>query len=255
MPFGDLCSGVRPCQAPAEPDLPSDAKPPGASDPSAKSYWNSLQTFSFARWCSRLLGDVLASGTPFAAFVKSTLHISRSASQAPDKALFPLPFPKLGLFASRSSRESSRARRKLAFDQAFHILVAALNFLYADCSFPPVDLLRRVPSSAQWQALWNLRSIMKAFGSSGEEFQVPRAAVVPQTFLLDFVTFQSSSPASGASADSYFHGFAGDSSSPLCGGTLKPDTSRADELIPYRSVDAPRIRLSGEANWDPACLT
>ena len=50
MLSGDLCSGVRPCQAPADPDLPSDAKSPGASEPSAKTYWNSLQTFSFARW-------------------------------------------------------------------------------------------------------------------------------------------------------------------------------------------------------------
>ena len=248
---GDLCSGVRPCQAPADPVLPSDAKSPGASESSAKSYWNSLQTFSFARWCSRLLDDVLSSGTPFAAFVKSTLHISRSASLAPDKALFPLPFPKLGLFASRSSRQSSRARRKLAFDQAFHILVAALNFLYADCSFPPLDLLRRVPSSAQWQALWNLRSIMKAFGSSGEEFQVRKSGRRSTNFLAGLCDLSEFITRSGASADSYFHGFAGDSPSLLCGNTLEPDTSRADELIPYRSLDASRIRLSGEANWDP----
>ena len=248
---GDLCSGVRPCQAPADPVLPSDAKSPGASESSAKSYWNSLQTFSFARWCSRLLDDVLSSGTPFAAFVKSTLHISRSASLAPDKALFPLPFPKLGLFASRSSRQSSRARRKLAFDQAFHILVAALNSLYADCSFPPLDLLRRVPSSAQWQALWNLRSIMKAFGSSGEEFQVPKSGRRSTNLLAGLCDLSEFITRSGASADSYFHGFAGDSPSLLCGNTLEPDTSRADELIPYRSLDASRIRLSGEANWDP----
>ena len=61
MLCGDLCSGVRPCQAPADLALPSVAKTSGAPGPSAKSYWNSLQTFSFARWCSRLLGDVLAS--------------------------------------------------------------------------------------------------------------------------------------------------------------------------------------------------
>ena len=32
---------------------------------------------------------------------------------------------------------------------------------------------------------------------------------------------------------------------------MHPDLSRADELIPYRSLDASRIKLTGEANWDP----
>ena len=155
MPPGSLCSEIRSCQVPAEPVLPPDAKTSGGRDSSAQSYWNSLQTFSFARWCSRLLPDVLSSSTPFAAFLKTTLHTSRSDTHAPDKALFPLPFPKFRLFASRSSRQSSRARRRLAFDQAFHVVIAALNFLHADCSFPPLDLLVRVPSASQQQALWN----------------------------------------------------------------------------------------------------
>ena len=77
MPSDDLCSGINSCQAPDDPAMPLDAKTSGATSSSSNPFWNSLQTFSFARWCSRLLGDVLSSGTPFAAFVKSTLHISK----------------------------------------------------------------------------------------------------------------------------------------------------------------------------------
>ena len=251
MPPGGLCSEIRSCQAPAEPVLPPDAKTSGGCDSSAQSYWNSLQTFSFARWCSRLLPDILSSGTSFAAFLKTTLHTSRSDIQAPAKALFPLPFPKFGLFASRSSRQSSRARRRLAFDQAFHAVIAALNFLHADCSFPPLDLLVRIPSASQQQALWNLRRIFKAFGNSEEEFLVPKSGRRSTNLVSGLCELSEFLTRSGAAGSSYFHGFAGD---PGFGGgepSLHPNLSRAEELIPYRSLDASRIKLTGEANWDP----
>ena len=251
MPPGSLCSEIRSCQVPAEPVLPPDAKTSGGRDSSAQSYWNSLQTFSFARWCSRLLPDVLSSSTPFAAFLKTTLHTSRSDTHAPAKALFPLPFPKFGLFASRSSRQSSRARRRLAFDQAFHVVIAALNFLHADCSFPPLDLLVRIPSASQQQALWNLRRIFKAFGNSEEEFLVPKSGRRSTNLVSGLCDLSEFLTRSGAAGDSYFHGFAGDPGFDGGESTLHPDLSRADELIPYRSLDASRIKLTGEANWDP----
>lgn len=237
MPPGGLCSEIRSCQAPAEPLLPPDAKTSGGRDSSAQSYWNSLQTFSFARWCSRLLPDILSSGTSFAAFLKTTLHTSRSDIQAPAKALFPLPFPKFGLFASRSSRQSSRARRRLAFDQAFHAVIAALNFLHADCSFPPLDMLVRIPSASQQQALWNLRRIFKAFGNSEEEFLVPKSGRRSTNLVSGLCDLSEFLTRSGAAGSSYFHGFAGD---PGFGGgepSLHPNLSRAEELIPYNSQE------------------
>ena len=251
MTSGVLCSGSPSCQAPAVSALPSDTKLSAGRGLSAQSFWNSLQTFSFERWCSGLLADVLATSTPFAAFLKTTLHTSRSSTVAPEKALFPLPFPKLGLFASRSSRQSSRARRKLAFDQAFHILIAALNFLHADCSFPPLDLLFRIPSSAQWHALWNLRNIFKAFGNSGTEFMVPKSGRRSTNLVAGLCDLSEFLTRSGASGDAYFHGFAGEKAFGDSGSTLEPDLTRAEELVPYRTLDASRIRLSGEANWDP----
>ena len=50
----------------------------------------------------------------------------------------------------------------------------------------------------------------------------------------------------------FMAGFAGDGSLAEHGGSLRPDLSRADELVPYRKLDAGRIKLSGEANWDPS---
>ena len=249
---GDLCSGSSSCQAPGSSAFPVNAKPLSDVAVEPQSSWNSLQTFSFVRWCSRLLRDVLASRTPFAAFLKTTLHTSRSPSLAPAKALYPLPFPKFGLFTSRSSRQSSRARRKLAFDQAFHILVAALNFLHADCGFPLVELMTRVPSSAQQTALWNLRCLLKAFGNSGENFEVPKSGRRSTNLVSGLCDLSEFLTRSGASSNAYFHGFSGDPAFSEGSPQLKPDLSRADELIPYRKLDACRIKLSGEANWDPS---
>ncbi len=249
---GDLCSGISSCQAPGSPAFPAKAKSLFDVATEPQSSWNSLQTFSFVRWCSRLLRDVLASRTPFAVFLKTTLHTSRSPCLAPAKALYPLPFPKFGLFTSRSSRQSSRARRKLAFDQAFHIVVAALNFLHADCGFPPVDLMTRVPSSAQQTALWNLRCLLKAFGNSGENFEVPRSGRRSTNLVSGLCDLSEFLTRSGATSNAYLHGFSGDPAFPDGPPHLRPDLSRAEELIPYRKLDASRINLSGEANWDPS---
>ena len=97
---------------------------------------SSLQTFSFLRWTSSLCHQVLSSCTPFASFLKWTLHIARSSEVASAKVLFPLPLPKVGVFHV-SKGAGSRERRRKAFDQAVHITVMALNFRHADFKFPP----------------------------------------------------------------------------------------------------------------------
>ena len=74
--------------------------------------WTFLQTFSFSRWTSSLCRLVLASHTPFAEFLKRTLHITRSSEMAPEKALFPLPLPKEGVFTV-PSRAGGREKEKV----------------------------------------------------------------------------------------------------------------------------------------------
>ena len=81
-------------------------------------------------------------------------------------------------------------------------------------------------------------------------FKYPKLAVVPQTFFLDFVISQSSSPAVKPQLILTSMALLV-TLPPALLETLKPNTTRADELVPYRSLDASRIRLSGEANWDP----
>lgn len=141
-----LCSGHYACQAGCDEEenvLPNT--------------WTSLQSHSFVKWCSSLPRKALNSRTPFGAFLLSTFHVTRSTAVAPAERLFPLPVPKVGIFEPLPLRCSSRRRKKAGLDQAFHVIVMALNFLHADCSFVGLPLLGVHPNRAQQVAFSNLR--------------------------------------------------------------------------------------------------
>jgi len=169
---------------------------------------------------------------------------------APEKALFPLPLPKEGVFTV-PSRAGSRERRRRSFDQAFHVAVMALNFWHADYQFPPVSLLARHPSSSQARVLENLRRLMKAFGSSDETFAVPSSGrrstslIAQLSDLCDFVTWEG---LAGASYERGFHGAAGGFEA-MARVPVKVD--RAPELTPYSRLQPGRLKITGSGRWDP----
>ena len=56
--------------------------------------------------------------------------------------------------------------------------------------------------------------------------------------------------AKGLSGDAYDIGF--DGAGGLPPGEVQADTTRAEELLPYRSLDPSRLKLTGRAQWDPS---
>ena len=239
-------------------DPPSEESIEGAfdQDPNeilAEDPWVSFQEFSFVSWCRSLCQRVLHSRTPFAAFLKTTLHASRSTVQAPASALFPLPLPFDGCFDHIPPKCSSQKRRRIEFRRACHIMVCALNYTHADCSFPSLDLMRRRPSKAQQQAIDNLVMLTKAFGNSAGKFQAPKSGrrsihlLAGLSDLCSFVTEH------GLSSEPYHGGFPGrcNFGEPVSEERIEPDLSRAEELRPYRRLDPDRLKLHGRANWDP----
>lgn len=96
-----------------------------------------------------------------------------------------------------------------------------------------------------------MRNLLKAFGSCKESVSVPcsgRRSVSLTSQLADlceFLTWQ------GAASDAYHGGFQG-AEDGLAGAKLDPDKTRDPALVPYRSLDASRLKLSGTASWDPA---
>jgi hypothetical protein len=196
------------CPSSGNVDFPSSCRANGLSADDALPNWSSLQTFSFLQWTSSLCRQVLGSCTPFACFLKRTLHIARSPEVAPAKVLYPLPLPKVGVFQV-SAKAGSKERRRKAFDQAVHITVMALNFWHADFKFPPLDSLALTPSPSQADVLDGIRRMVKAFGSCGGSFEIPSSgrrstSLISQLAdLSDFVSW------GGLAGTSYSRGFQG----------------------------------------------
>ena len=103
---------------------------------------------SFRAWsmCAHL--KFIKTRTPFAAFIKLTLHLSRCGPAPPASVLFPLPLPYPAIFRSRPGL-SSRRRAVIGQRRLLHIVVCALNFVYFDFSFVPLELLQRQPNRPQ----------------------------------------------------------------------------------------------------------
>ncbi|CAJ1398946.1 unnamed protein product [Effrenium voratum] len=128
--------------------------------------------------------------------------------------------------------------------QALHIVVMALNFLHNDCSYVPLGQIRPLPNPSQRQMISHLARLVKAFGCRGD-FPIPacgRRTIHLSARLSELTEFLNRS---GAASAPYLHGV------DIEGSAVLFDTSVAEELRPYRSLDASRLKLSGKGQWDP----
>ena len=258
----DLCSGVSPCKAALSHD-----------DGHGLPTWSSMQSHSFLQWCSSLMRKALNSGTRFGAFLQATSQVVRAGRPVSAKALFPLPVPVPGVFNRLDGRPSAKRRHKRYFEQAFHVVIMALNYLHADFQFVDLKLLARPPNVTQEKALCNLKRILQAFGHSAGEISVPasgRRCTSLVSLLADLSEFLTKE---GVADSAYHRGFPGISSEDTfpeqgqCGlreggeevsessirhKVVPRDLDRAPELVPYRDLDPSRLKLSGKAQWSPA---
>ena len=256
----DLGSGDSPCKA----EQTCDYK-----DSSVR--WTSLQSHGFDQWCSSLMRKALRSGTKFGAFLNSTSQVNRAGSPVSAKALFPLPVPSPGVFDPVDGRPSAKKRRKRCVEQAFHVMVMALNYLHADCQFVDLKLLARPPNDVQVKALENLKKIFLAFGHSAGEISVPasgRRCTSLVSLLADLGEFLTRE---GTTDSAYHRGFpgqddsgilpsddgpggaapSGNEKSPYVGQVIAHDIEKAPELVPYRDLEPSRLKLHGRAQWNP----
>ena len=203
---------------------------------------------SFATWAGGLLRAVLRTRTPFAAFLRSTLHLPRPSRPAqPSKGsyskLFPLPILHPGVFERFSFEIGSRARRRIMHRRLLHVVCMGLNFLHANFVPPPLDSLSQSPTAAQQRLVAHVSRHLKAFGASVGAFVLPDAGRRnPQLIarLSELSAFLSSMP-----------GLAGDAYADLSGAPVATRNDIAPALEPYRSLDVSRLRLSGRGLWDP----
>ena len=96
-----LCSEVAfdpPCKAASSQSSSTCSEANEEGPMEGQALWSKLQVFSFSRWASMLVPSLVASGIPFAEFLKSTLHCQAQLAPASEKALFPICIAKLGVF-------------------------------------------------------------------------------------------------------------------------------------------------------------
>ena len=203
----------------------------------------SLHSLSLSRWCANLVTLVFRSRTNFAAFVRNSIHLPRDPQVSTSPA-FPIPLPCVGVFDRMPSGLSARQRAKMHFRRALVRIILSLNFWWSGNRFVDENLLKRSPSKQQQQIIARVAAFMRA---DGPRVPFPLSSVgrrVPKLIarlseLSELLT------SAGPGSSPYEKSFEGRE-------TLVPvDNTVADELEPYRSLDASRLRIVGKGHWDP----
>ena len=84
---------------------------------------------SFVTWAAGLHLTVFASRTPFASFLKRTLHLSWTGYSPPADVLLPLPVPSSGVFKPFPGK-CARSRHKAACSRLLHAVVSRAVLAY-----------------------------------------------------------------------------------------------------------------------------
>lgn len=199
----------------------------------------SNRTLSFHLWCSELLRLVLRSRTSFSAFVIKAIRLPRDDTIS-TSAIYPVPLPHPEAFRRMPPGCSSKKRRQIHFLRAVNLVVLALDFWALDGKITDLNLLGRRLNIAQKAVVSRVRSLMLADGpdvtgtltSSGRKFP---QLVARLSELSGKVTEL------GVGAGPY---------SKVFQGVEVPLTVDSPELVPYRSLDSSRLKLTGTGHWD-----
>ena len=193
---------------------------------------------SFPKWCASLTAQVLRTRTAFSKFLVDSFS-SQSSSLAPSPALFPLALP--GEFPKMIPGASSRVRRKIHLERVVYIMVLALNFWHFGGSFVSFEVLRRKPSTLQLAVHRRLRGFLKSEAVVGE-FKLPAAGRKFPQLIARLAELSSAVTFLGLSGTPYSTAFQG--------AEVHQDNTWMEELEPYRSLNAERLKLSGSGSWD-----
>ena len=198
-------------------------------------------TLSFWKWCSGLLRNVLRTRTPFAAFLKTTLHLPRS-SMTSISPLFPLPIPSPGVFQRMPSSISLHRRRRLHLKRTLHVLVMALNFWHGGLtSFPNEVFLTRHPSKAHRTVYRKLMNALAADGPDSGTFEVLACGRrFPQLVarLGEISDYMTKLGAAGPYSH-FYHGH-----------EVPLNNSILPQFQPYMPLDANRLSIKGHGCFD-----
>ena len=215
---------------------------------------NFVAEVSFDGLLACLIRWVLRSKTAFAAFLARSFHVRRS-DFGPATAVFPLPIPHDGLFSRQSDLKLSRAKWKtLCHRRALHILTMALNYIHYGFRPLPMSVLGRRPSLAQHSVFRRLRALITACDRSGSTYPLPPGRSGFE-FIAKLVELEKFAYTNSAFELGYgVHVREDDSTEHVVGRIAEEHRFRTgatfSPLHPYRTLEADRLKLSGQGKWD-----
>ena len=198
---------------------------------------------SFASWCAQMVASVFRTRTPFSAFVRSAIHLTRDPQVSTSPA-FPIPLPHFGVFDRMPSGLSLRQRSRYHFRRAVVLTILALNFWWSGNRFIDLNLLRRSPSVSQRRIIRRVVDFMQVDGPK-IPFEVSLSGRRSPQLIARLCELSDALTSAGVRGSPYDHTFEGRPDS------VPVDNSAMPELEPYRSLDYERLLVVGEGHFDP----
>ena len=201
-----------------------------------------VATMSLSRWALCLPRLILKTRTKFSHCLARSFAVLRRSPETAS-AVFPLPLESLDSFRGGGPHLSKKRLWTLAKNRLLHVWTLVLDFMFLG-RWPTASELRRSPTPEQLSVFRRLRTMVSACGDAQALFPVCPGRSGPElgAQLFQLESFCMSCPALAS-------GYMESESIPA-----KPDpgllsASDFPELLPYRSLDADRLKLVGEGRW------
>ena len=195
---------------------------------------------SLFAWSRKLLKHVLAARTSFSYFVLQCLSHRDRRSCPVATALFPIPLPEMDVWDGPCRLGVSR-RKRAAFQRVLQLVILATNFVHARDPWRSLSLMRRRPSRVHRDVFARLMALTKAGGPVEDYSVVGSGRKSAQLDARHNEVLEILQSLGLSEASKYHSGSAG---------RHVPLVNDRDELVPYRPLNAERIKLTGSANWD-----
>ncbi len=197
----------------------------------------------FCTWALCIPRWVLRTRTEFSWKLKQSFSVRWCGSFAAPTTTFPLPVPHPGCFAGGGPGLPKRQLLRLAKRRLLHVIVYVLNYLFLG-RFPVIEEIQRRPNNWQLACFGRLMAVLDVCGNEKASYPMVPGRSGPELgaelFLLEkFVEGHCGSlqpyhvgvPKKFARDRSHF------------------DFEKFPELMPYKPLDAARLRLVGSGKW------
>ena len=202
------------------------------------------QSLTYPKWCAELTSNVLRSKTPYAAYLKRTIQLSRSSrsSRRTTPSFFPIPLPNFGIFGRMTFNSSASVRHTVHELRALHVITSAFNYWYSQGRHGDMELLRREPSHCHRTFFDRVRILLRA-DSQVRVDNLPKAGRRFPELIARLSELTDVLAALGPRANPYDKSLSE---------TAVPKNDAADDALkPYHDLDPEKIVLHGKGAWDP----